>query len=309
MKLHVIFDFMHIYYKYFFMKKGGKIKTLKAPIYWNGSMIEKDTTLIYYPLKDIEEIRREFELQGHEVTMSICFDMPSHRKDAGVVDGDGYKSGRKKSLTDEDHKNIQLIQNLLDEAGYNTYRYNGYEADDIVNYLIRKHANDFDGNIIYTNDKDLLINIKDNVAAMRYKAGQGYAYVTKENYETYLEKEFEVFIPYNSLGLYLSTAGDSSDTIKGITKFGKVAFKKLITKISAKNNIDWSICGDYDELLKIVPMCEEFLKPEQYQELINSFHLVANLELVDEIPAPTKQGNKELRTKAYEKYQMISLIP
>lgn len=309
MRLHAIIDFMHIYYKYYFMLKSGKLKRLSAPLDWNGSVIEKDTTLIYYPLKDIEGIRRGFELQGHQVTMSICFDMPSHRKDDGVTGGDGYKSGRKKNLTEEDHKNIQFIQSLLEQAGYNTYRYEGYEADDIVNYLIRKHANEFDGNIIYTNDKDLLVNIKDNVAAMRFKALQGYSYITKETYEKYLEEEFGVFIPYNSLGLYLSTVGDSADKIKGITKFGKVAFKKLITKISAKNNIDWSICGDYDELLKILPMCEEFLKPEQYQELVDSFHLVANLELIDEITAPTKQSSTELRTKAYEQYKMVSLIP
>ena len=309
MKLHVLIDFMHIYYKYYFMLKAGKLKRLSAPVEWNGTVIEKDTTLIYYPLKDIEGIRRELELKGADVTMSICFDMPSHRKDEGVTGGAEYKSGRQNNLTDEDHKNIQFIEKMLHDAGHNTYRYEGYEADDIVNYLIRNYGDNFDGNIIYTNDKDLLINIKDNVGVMRFKQGKGYSFVQKSNYEAYLEQEFEVFIPYNALGLYLSTAGDSADKIKGITKFGKVAFKKLITKVSTKNNIDWTVCGDYDELLKILPLCEEFLKPEQYQELVDSFYLVANLELIDDVEEPNRKSSEELRKQVYEPYRMFSLIP
>ena len=198
---------------------------------------------------------------------------------------------------------------MLHDAGHNTYRYEGYEADDIVNYLIRNYGDNFDGNIIYTNDKDLLINIKDNVGVMRFKQGKGYSFVQKSNYEAYLEQEFGVFIPYNALGLYLSTAGDSADKIKGITKFGKVAFKKLITKVSTKNNIDWTVCGDYDELLKILPLCEEFLKPEQYQELVDSFYLVANLELIDDVEEPNRKSSEELRKQVYEPYRMFSLIP
>ena len=46
MKLHIIIDFMHIYYKYFFQLREGRIKRLSAPIDWNGTVIEKDTSLI-----------------------------------------------------------------------------------------------------------------------------------------------------------------------------------------------------------------------------------------------------------------------
>jgi len=309
MKVHAIVDFMHIYYKYFFQAREGKITRLSAPVDWNGTVIEKDTTLIYYPIRDIEGIRKDLTCLGHDVTISICFDMPSSRKESGVEGSEEYKSSRKKNLNEDDIKNIQYIEKLLKQAGHNTYRIAGYEADDIVSYIVRNYANDFDYNIIYTNDKDLLVNISNNVGVMRFKQYKGYTQVDRSNYEAYLEPEFKTFIPYNALGLYLASVGDSADEIKGIHKFGPKAFSKLITKIASKNKIDWSVCGDYDKLQEVVGMCEEFLTPEQYVQLQNSFALVANMELIDDIDKPILQSTIEKRKKAYEVLNMISLIP
>lgn len=309
MRIHIIVDFMHIYYKYFFQLREGKIKRLSAPVEWNGSVIEKDTTLIYYPLRDIEGIRKSMESLGHSTTISVCFDMPSHRKDEGVAGGTEYKSGRKKNLTDDDLGNLQFIEKLLNKAGHNTYRIDGYEADDIVNHLVRNYKNNFDYTIIYTNDKDLLINICDNVGVMRFKQYQGYKQVDRNNYEAYLEPEFKTFIPYNALGLYLASVGDTADRIKGINKFGPKAFAKLITKLASKNSIDWTKCGDYSELAKIIVMCEEHLTKEQFTQLVESFALVANLDILEDVVEPIMQSTKEKRELAYNPYAMISLIP
>jgi 5'-3' exonuclease len=309
MNLHIIIDFMHIYYKYFFQLREGKLRHLSAPINWKGAVIEKDTSLIYYPLRDIEGIRKNLEGLGHKVTMSICFDSPSHRTDEGVAGGNEYKAGRQHNLTEDDFENLAFIKDLLIQAGHNAYKIEGYEADDIVNYLVRKYKDDFDYTIIYTNDKDLLINIDNKVGVMRFKQYKGYTQVDLKNYESYLENEFGVFIPYNSLGLFLASAGDSADHIKGINKFGKVAFKKLITKVSAKYNINWSECGDYNKLAEVVNKCEEFLTPEQFIELKNSFVLVANLEILEDVSAPTNVSTKELREQTYMPYKMISLVP
>lgn len=308
MRIHVIVDFMHIYYKYFFQLREGRMKRLTAPIEWKGTVIEKDISLVYYPLRDIEGIRNKLEVAGNEVTMSICFDSPSHRKDEGVEGGDAYKATRKSSLSEVDFENIELIKKMLKEAGHNTYKMDGYEADDIVNKLVREFKDSFDITGIYTNDKDLLINVCDNVTVMRFKQKVGYFQVTKENYADYLEQEFKVYIPYNMLGLFLATAGDSSDGIKGIDKFGPKAFSKLLTKVVAKNHIDTTTCGDYGKLHEVVKLCAEFLTPEQYKQLEVAFGLVSNIEMF-EIAPPTERSTQEKREQVYNKYKMISLIP
>ena len=312
MKLHVLIDFSHIYYKYFFRLSSGygNIKRLTAPIDWNGSVIEKDVSLIYYPMRDIEGIRKQLELNGHDVTMSICFDMPSQRKEMDSVDASKYKSNRVHRLSEEDHKNIQFVEKTLSKAGHNTYRIEGYEADDIINHLANKYKQEYDYTIIYTNDKDLFVNICKNVGVMRYKTNTGeYSQVSIDNYESYLEPEFKAYIPYNLIGLYLSTVGDKSDNIKGINKFGPKAFDKLVTNITEKYHPDYSKCGDYDELLKIVDMCSDFLTDVQFKELKESFTLVSNVQLLDDIAIPNKKSTEQLRNDAYMPMKMISLIP
>lgn len=311
MRIHAIIDFMHIYYKYYFQLKEGKLKHLSAPVDWNGTVINKDTTLIYYPLKDIEGIRRKLESCGHETTISVCFDMPSKRLD--IEGGEEYKSGRRKTLTDEDFKNIEFIYGLLLKAGHNAYRYTGYEADDIVNYLVRTYSNsgDFDYTVIYTNDKDLLVNISDKVGAMRFKQYRGYSSVDMSNYEAYLEAEFKTFIPYNMLGLYLASVGDSADKVKGIKGFGAKAFSKLITKLGLskeQDGIDFKQCGNYDYLQKVIWACGKHLTEEQFEQLKIGFTLVANMEVLEDVDKPVNKSNKQTREQAYLPYNMVSLI-
>lgn len=309
MKIHAIIDFMHIYYKYYFQYTSGKLKRLSVNALIDGASInDKDVTLIYHPLKDIEYIRKELEKVGHEVVISVCFDRPSLRKELDAEGSKDYKAGRPNNLTYVDFNNIDIIKSLLDKAGHNTYRIDGYEADDIINYLVKNYANQFDYNIIYTNDKDLLINVNNNVGVMRFKQYKGYTQCDKTNYTEYLEEEYKVFIPYNALGLFLSSAGDSADRIKGIMKFGPKAFGKLITKVSEKYNVDWSKCGDYDELAKVIPLCADFLTPEQFEQLQDSFKLVSSLDIKEDIQQPTGGCNRDRRIAAYGEFEFKSLF-
>jgi len=295
---------MHIYYKYFYQLKAGRLHRLSAEV--NG--VERDTTLLYYPLKDIEKIRKQLEDIGHDVTISICFDSKSKRNEENAE----YKANRTTSLLDADFANVDKIREILTDAGYNTYKIEGYEADDLVNKLIKQYKDDFDFTVIYTNDKDIFVNICDNVGVMRFKTGKGYQRVDKTNYESFLENEFNVFIPYNTLGLFLATAGDSADNIKGITKFGPKAFGKLITKVASKYSIEFGNCGDYSELRKVKELCREFLTESQYAELETSFELVANTKFDGDLDKPTSAGSIDeavaKREAAYGKYNMNSLI-
>lgn len=149
---------------------------------------------------------------------------------------------------------------------------------------------------------------------MRFKTGHGYQQIDRKNYEEVLEKEFKVFIPYNTLGLFLASAGDSADNIKGITRFGAKAFGKLITKVASKYNIDFSTCGDYSNLRKVMELCKEFLTEEQYSELETSFELVSNTKFKNgsTLDIPTSAGSKDeahnKRVIAYSKYNMNSLV-
>lgn len=110
------------------------------------------------------------------------------------------------------------------------------------------------------------------------------------------------------LGLYLSSAGDSADKIKGISKFGPKAFSKLLTKVMSTCNVDMATCGDYKQLEKVIKACEQHLTHEQFEQLNNSFKLVSNLDLDVEVKRPDSKSTEELRRITYEKLQFYSLI-
>jgi 5'-3' exonuclease len=286
--------------------KSGRLRHLTCPVDWKGTVIEKDVSIIYYAIAEIEKQRRKLEEEGHSVVSSVCFDMPSKRKD--LTDGDGYKDGRAHTLKDEDFEDIAFIEKLLSDAGHNTYRFEGYEADDLVTFLAKNYKDVFDYTIIYTPDKDLAVNIDQKVGMYRYKSTEGYQPVSIANYCQYFSKEFGCLIPYNSILLFLSTVGDKSDKIKGINKFGAKAFDKLIASMMEKYpDIKWEQCGDIKYLDKVVEMAAALVKPEQVNELMNSYNLVKPLD-IDFIPkSPEKKTTYEKRKEAYEPYRFQSL--
>ena len=143
---------------------------------------------------------------------------------------------------------------------------------------------------------------------MRFKQTVGYSAVAKSNYEGYLAKEFKVRIPYNAIGLYLASVGDSSDKIKGITKFGPKAFEKLLIKLDENENINWVECGDYEKMREVIEKCRKYLDDRQFEELQSSFNLVANVELNCELPEPIEKSTEDKRRDAYSELNMFSLI-
>ena len=315
MNIHAIVDYSYIYYKYKFQVDGGRMKRLST-VYDNGIMaIDKDISNIYYSIREIEGFRRTLEKYGHNVTMSICFDSPSCRQD--VLDGateheikaaELYKANRVKVLKDEDFDNMRLVAELMDGAGHNIYKMDGFEADDLISNLVDNYKDIFDYNVIYTTDADLLVNISNNVGAQRYKTRVGYTAVELSNFEEYLSKEFKCSVPYNSLMLFKSTVGDSSDNIKGIRRFGPKAFDKLVDYLSGKG-IDWSEYGTYNKTLDLLNSCEGYLKADQIEQAIGSLYLVRPLVIEErDLIVPDKVSDSGLREESYMKLNMKSLI-
>ena len=320
MLLHLLVDYSFLYYKYKFQLDSGRIRRLTAPLNWKGAVIEKDISQIYYSIKEIEGFRRRFENAGHDVFISICFDSPSKRKEllqkiGEEAEANKYKSNRVKHLSDEDFENIQFVQKLLTKAGYNTYRFNGYESDDIIAHLINNYGGAFDYNVIYTPDLDLLAHISTNVSACRYKAAKGYTDVGIKNFSDYIGTELKCQMPYNALILYKATVGDKSDCIDGIKKFGVKAFDKLVDKLNTEG-VDWTLFRDYDKVKELINnlVSTGYFTEDQGNQAQTSLLLVRPLEFINddgsaiEVVQPKNHSNKDLREAAYMEYGMKSLV-
>ena len=315
MQAHIIIDFMYLYYKYLRSINTGRIRrlTTTAIIETDGVKTEQviDISKVFYPLSEIEKIRRSTEklFQAGEVTLSICFDSPSHERKS--IDAE-YKSNRSDSrLSEEDFSDIDMIRTLLERANYNVYKVPEVEADDIIYNLVRMHSNNFDANIIYTPDTDLMVNIKDNVGIRRYKWTRSkgrkdpYTAISVKNYMQYCVEEFGVAVPYNAIMLYKALCGDKSDKVSGIKGFGPIAFNKFIKYCEDYGISNWQCMNDPNCVANLIQNLGYF-STEAKAEALHSLELVK--PMVFDVDAPTNKSSIENRIEAYAPFEMKSLI-
>lgn len=276
-----IVDFQYIYYKYINLIRIGKLRQL--------SFDGKDTTMLYYPLKEIEG----FSEKG-TIKTCVCFDSKAEKKEMDA----SYKSNRKSTLGDEDYNRIDEIRDILKEVGYEVYKADGYEADDLVASLTNSLKDKYDEIHIYTVDKDLLQLIDSKVTVHLFRASKGYMEVNKRNFAECTEKLFKVYIPFNMVKVFKSLCGDSSDNIKGVKGFGPSAFTRWLSSW----NIVYSQCND-NEYIKNMFMST--LKPDQIEQAIQSLEMVTFREI--ELEEPFVGGITGNR-KIYSKYGMNSFL-
>lgn len=250
-KVHMIVDFMHIYYKYKFMAEQGRLRHLSCQTL-NG---EEDVTNIYYVIKDIENLKKgletRFVLDNVPVGVTICMDnKPTVRLEAEGEQAKEYKAKRKHSLTDEDHRSIEIILELLRRAGYSVLSVPGYEADDLVAFVVGATTESewrsggikcYPATLIYTNDSDLMTNVDDTVHVCVRRPRTGYVEVTKANFESSTEVMMKHRIPYNCVMLYKSLVGDTSDNIPGVKGFGPARFDSFIEQCEALKKYGYSL--------------------------------------------------------------------
>ena len=305
MRIHLIIDFMHLYYKYKFTIESGRIRRLTTDIDNVGisQREEVDISYVYYPLKEIEGFRRMYENDGNEVIISVCFDSKSKRTEIDP----SYKSSRVSKLKPDDMNNIEVIKTLLGRAGYNTYWIAGMEADDIIANLINKYSSNFDFNIIYTNDTDILVNVRKGVGVGRYKIRKGYTSVGLRNFSTYCSEEFKCNIPYNGILLYKVLCGDKSDEVKGVQGFGPAAFNRFVDHIG--NNIDWTCMADERYLTMLLHNSRDYLGDSAVEQALGCLELIKHVDIpIGELMIPNRVSSNILRQEAYGPFKMNSLI-
>lgn len=319
--IHVIIDFMFLYYKYKFMLQASRIKQLSglsglpkqliSDARLDGiDLVNFDSSIIYYVLKEIEKICTEFSEQfgigdsgTGNLVVSICFDAPAPaRKDLD----EAYKSNRTHNkLTEDDFLRIDIIKEICKLCGYNTYYREATEADDIVYNLVRQNKLKFKFTVVVTPDADLLINVQEGVGISRYKSGKGYTAVARGNFESYCTEEYKCRIPYNAILLYKSLCGDKSDLIKGIRGFGAKSFDKYIVYLDTLG-IDYKKLSNTDSVRKLLQdTASYFGDSKKLDDALHSLDLVS--PNIFDLSSPVRKTIKDMRKEVYIKFGMPSL--
>lgn len=135
-----------------------------------------------------------------------------------------YK-GTRSPMLPELREQIPRIRKMLEEAGCAIVTKEGYEADDVLGTLAKKHGADGDSVVILSGDRDLLQLVDDQVTVRLPK--------TKKN-----GSEVEIYRPEDVQEAYGVTPdgflqmkalmGDASDNIPGIPSIGEKTAAKIV---------------------------------------------------------------------------------
>lgn len=133
-----------------------------------------------------------------------CFDSPSFRMDL-MPD---YKSGRMKDPGI--YHQIEVLYDGLRACGVKCEKYDGYEADDLIEWAVAENREKFiRGVTIYSSDHDICHSIRDGVMQRTLRSGM--SDVMPSNFETAIERGKR--IPYNTISAYKVFVGCKSDSI------------------------------------------------------------------------------------------------
>ncbi len=143
-----------------------------------------------------------------------------------------YK-GNRSPMPDELHMQIPIIQEILDKAGIQLLMMEGFEADDILGTIAKRHAHQGDEVTVLSGDRDLLQLAEENLKILIPKTKKG-----GTELETYFPADVEAKYGVSPDGYLQMKAlmGDPSDNIPGVPAIGEKTAAKIIREYESVEN-------------------------------------------------------------------------
>ena len=127
-----------------------------------------------------------------------------------AVDFPAYKGNRiRSSLSQAVYENLPLLKSVLRRTGFEQVSAPGYEADDILHTLVRRHY--YGGSVVVTADSDLYQVLGIGCKAVVYQTSASVKELITE--EAFLKNEGYQVGWYT---IVKSIYGDKSDNVKGV---------------------------------------------------------------------------------------------
>lgn len=165
----------------------------------------------------------------------LCFDSPNFR---ARMQSD-YKSGRPHNPAAISQ--IEVLYSYLSECGFPCYKFEGFEADDIIDWAVQEFWSKYESIIIVGNDMDLCHSLRPNVVFRACRSDMNYMRPSSFPYSIVKGEE----IPYNMLSAYKCFCGCASDSIPTFKKEDGENSKTLFHRCAADYKA-LNLCGDYD---------------------------------------------------------------
>lgn len=157
-----------------------------------------------YPTAGINFFMQQLLVALYEMgDVVLCFDSPNFRRSLNP----DYKSGRNHSAAAV--SNIEVLYDYLSRCGFCCYKEDGYEADDIIDWIVNRTADKYSQIIIIGNDKDLAHSLQPNVMFRSCRSDMNL--IRKSSFPNAVFKD--VYLPYNMTSVYKCLCGCHSDSV------------------------------------------------------------------------------------------------
>jgi DNA polymerase-1 len=209
-----------------------------------------------------------------------------------------YKANRNKA-PDTLIQQFHIVDEALDALGYTSYRYHGYEADDIIASYTRYARSNGYSTAIISPDKDMAQLVCDNNPGV----------ILIDDTKDIVLNENGIFNKFgvkpNQIVDLFAIIGDKSDNFTGINGIGKVTAVKLLNEFG-------SLQGIYDNIGSIsskktrdnlIYGREDANKAQSLARLVDNLECKYNFQELK-----TRPLDPERALKFLTKYEMHSLI-
>ena len=203
-----------------------------------------------------------------------------------------YKENRSK-MPEDLIKQVSIINDMLKFMNLTLIESPGYEADDIVNSLVKSFHSQFDEIYIASGDKDLMQLVDSKVKCV----------------DTMKDKIYGISDVEEKLGVnpkqvldFLALLGDSSDNIPGVKGVGEKTAVKLIKEYGSINELYKKIDQLPEGKLK-----EKLTAQESEARLSYNLAQLKLVQLPDSLPLYSKETSPEL-IQLLEKLNMKSSL-
>lgn len=265
------------------------IYDMSAMVYYGGSHKED---FFGYPVGGIRYFLNHLavDLVSRDCIVP-CFDSPSFRTGLST----GYKSGREKRPAI--YSQIETLYEGLQQCGIKCEKYDGYEADDIVEWAVAQNVEKFiRGVTIYCNDMDLCHSIRNGVLLRTLSPSMNDILPT--NFETGIYRGKK--IPYNTISAYKVFCGCGSDKIPQLKlKSGHGGYELFMfwsSFMGKKVQLSDRRYGANPELVRVFARKSGLFTPEEIEDVEKRIKLIYPAEVPDGVvitPTEWKDVDKE----------------
>ncbi len=241
--------------------------------------------LIFF--KSIKDIKPDF------IVATFDFPAPTFRHKKYKK----YKAQRKKT-PEELIQQIPIIKEVLKKFRVKVLEKKGFEADDLIGYIVKKASQKKVESVVVTGDLDLLQLVDKNVKVYGLRRGvKDIILYDKEK----VKERYQGLKP-SQLTNFKALRGDPSDNIPGVTGVGEKTAIELVKKFKTLENLYQQLEKDSERAKKLKPALKKNLKKYKKRAFLSKFLVELKYNI------PLKINIKNLKWGDYDEKEVIEFF-